>query len=94
MTAHQLAERFENVAIVGTSDDLTQHDGRPMRFPSHARSFVDQLTLRETAELMAAAGTVVAKDAGLAHVSGAVGTCTVMLFGPTGARVLDGRPTT
>lgn len=60
---------FQDVAIVGTPDDLSQHDGRPMPFPAHARSFVGQLTLRETAELMAAAGAVVVNDAGLAHVA-------------------------
>jgi ADP-heptose:LPS heptosyltransferase len=87
-----LADRFEDVAIVGTTDDLTDRDGRPLRFPPHARSFVDRLTLRETAELMAAAGVVVANDAGLGHVAGAAGTRTVMLFGPTGDGCLGELP--
>jgi len=78
-----LAERFADVAVVGTGDDLRQHNGEAMAFPAHVRSFVDRLTLRETAELIAAAGVVVANDSGLAHVSGAVGTPTVVLFGPT-----------
>jgi len=78
-----LADRFHDVAVVGTSDDLPQYDGTPMRFASHVRSFVDLLTLRETAELMAAAGVVVANDSGLAHVAAASGVQTVMLFGPT-----------
>lgn len=79
-----LAERFESVVLVGTSDDLRYHDNRPMEFPSHVRSYVDALTLRETVELMASAGVVVANDSGLAHAAAAVGTPTVMLFGPTG----------
>jgi ADP-heptose:LPS heptosyltransferase len=87
-----LADRFDDVVIVGTGDDLADHDGRPFRFPRHARSFVDRLTLRETAELMASAGVVVANDAGLGHVAGAVGTRTVMLFGPTGDRCLGKLP--
>jgi len=78
-----LAGRFDDVVLVGTGDDLRHHDGTPMRFPPHVRSFVDALTLRETAELMAAAGVVVANDSGLAHVAAASGTPTVMLFGPT-----------
>jgi heptosyltransferase-2 len=78
-----LAERFRDVAVVGTGDDLRHHGGGAMRFPARVRTFVDQLTLRETAELIAAAGVVVANDSGLAHVSAAVGTPTVMLFGPT-----------
>jgi ADP-heptose:LPS heptosyltransferase len=78
-----LAERFDDVVVVGTGDDLRQFDGTPMRFPSHVRSFVDELTLRETAELMAACAIVVGNDSGLSHVAAAVGVATLMLFGPT-----------
>ena len=78
-----LAERFEDVVVAGIPDDLTHADGRPMRFPAHARSFVGSLSLRETAELLATAGVVVANDSGLGHVAGAVGAPTIMLFGPT-----------
>jgi hypothetical protein len=45
----QLAERFEDVVIVGTEDDLCHRDGTIMQFPPHARRFVGALTLRETA---------------------------------------------
>ncbi len=79
----ELAARFADVVVVGTSDDLRRHDGRPMRFPGHVRSLADRLTLRETAELLAAAPIVVANDSGLAHVAAAVGVPTLMLFGPT-----------
>lgn len=79
----QLAAAFRDVVVVGTPDDLRQHDSSPMTFPSHVRSLVGQLSLRETAELMAAAGVVVGNDSGLSHVAAAVGTPTVMLFGPT-----------
>lgn len=78
-----LAAAFDDVVVVGTVDDLRQNDGAPMKFPSHVRSFVGKLSLRETAELMAAAGVVVGNDSGLSHVAAAVGTPTVMLFGPT-----------
>ena len=47
------------------------------------RSFLDQLTLRQTAAVLAAAGAVVGNDSGLSHIAAAVGTPTVMLFGPT-----------
>jgi Glycosyltransferase family 9 (heptosyltransferase) len=87
-----LAARFANVAIVGTADDLQRPDGSQVRFPPQARSFVDALTLRETAELMAAAGVVVANDSGLGHVAAAVGTPTLMLFGPTGDACLGPLP--
>jgi ADP-heptose:LPS heptosyltransferase len=79
----QLAEAFEDVVIVGTADDMCQRDGTLFQFPAHARSFVGKLTLRETAELLAAAGIVVGNDAGLSHIAAAAGTPTVMIFGPT-----------
>ena len=79
----ELAACFENVAIVGTADDLCRRDGTPLVFPAHARSFVDQLTLRQTAEAMAGAAVVVGNDSGLAHVAAALGVPTIILFGPT-----------
>jgi ADP-heptose:LPS heptosyltransferase len=79
----ELAAAFSDVVVVGTPDDLRQHNNAPMKFPPHVRSFVGKLSLRETAELMAAAGVVVGNDSGLSHVAAAVGTPTVMLFGPT-----------
>jgi ADP-heptose:LPS heptosyltransferase len=78
-----LAERFVDVTVVGTADDLRRFDGTPMRFPPHVRGFIDQLTLRETAELMAASALVIGNDSGLSHVAAAVGVATLMLFGPT-----------
>jgi hypothetical protein len=78
-----LAERFEDVVVVGVPDDLRRPDGSTMRFPGHVRSWVGALSLRETAELIASAGVVVANDSGLGHVAGAVGSPTVLLFGPT-----------
>jgi ADP-heptose:LPS heptosyltransferase len=79
----ELAARFADVALVGTADDLRRSDGASFRFPSHVRSFIDQFSLRETAELMAAAGLVVSNDSGLAHLAAACGTPTLMIFGPT-----------
>ena len=87
-----LAERYDDVVLVGTADDLYRHDGSSMLYPPHVRSYVDRLTLRETAELMAAAGAVISNDSGLAHVAAAVGTPTVMLFGPTGDACLGTLP--
>jgi ADP-heptose:LPS heptosyltransferase len=85
----QVARMLPDVAIVGTPDDLS---GNENDFPDHARSFVGKLTLRQTAELMAAAGLVVANDSGLAHIAAAVGTPTLMLFGPTPSRNLGQFP--
>jgi ADP-heptose:LPS heptosyltransferase len=88
----QLAEAFADVAIVGTRDDLRSSDGTEFRFPRHARDFVGHLSLRQTAELMAGAGVVVANDSGLGHVAAALGTPTVLLFGPTPDKTLGPFP--
>jgi ADP-heptose:LPS heptosyltransferase len=87
-----LAERFDDVVVVGVPDDLRRGDGGAMRFPAHVRSFAGALTLRETGELIASAGVVVANDSGLGHVAGASGTTTVLLFGPTSDAVLGRFP--
>jgi len=89
----ELAVRFRDVVLVGTLGDVRRDDGTVMTFPEHVRSFVDELTLRETAELMATAGAVVGNDSGLCHVAGAVGTPTLMLFGPTPHLALGQLPT-
>lgn len=84
----ELAARFADVVVVGTGDDLRRADGAALEFPAHARLYVDRLTLRETASLLAACGAVVANDSGLAHVAAAVGAPVVMIFGPTPDRAL------
>lgn len=88
----KLAERFEDVVIVGVEDDLRLFDGEPMRFPAHVRSLIGRLSLRETAGVLAAAGAVVANDSGLGHVAAAVGAPTVLLFGPTPDAALGAFP--
>jgi ADP-heptose:LPS heptosyltransferase len=88
----ELAERFTDVALVGTPDDLRKSDGSAYQFPAHVRSFVDKLTLRETAEVLATAGAVVSNDSGLAHIAAATGTPTIMIFGPTPHQTLGQFP--
>lgn len=79
----ELAARLSDVAVVGTIDDLRDKDGRPLRFPPWTRCLAGQLTLRETAEVLAASGVAVANDSGLGHIAAAVGVPTVLIFGPT-----------
>jgi ADP-heptose:LPS heptosyltransferase len=74
----ELSARLADVVVVGTADDAPSGS-----FPPHVRSFVGRLSLRQTAELLASAGLVVANDSGLAHLAGAVGTPSLLLFGPT-----------
>ena len=88
----RLAELLPEVAVVGTADDLFDADGKPVCFPAHIQNLVDRLSLRETAEAIAGAGLVVANDTGLAWVAAAVGTPTVVIFGPTPDRSLGPLP--
>lgn len=88
----ELAKAFDNVAVVGTADDLCRYDGSSMQFGPNVQMFLDKLTLRETAELLAAADAVVANDTGLAYVSAAVGTPTLILYGPTPHETLGRLP--
>jgi ADP-heptose:LPS heptosyltransferase len=87
-----LANRLSDVAVAGTADDLVQRDGSRLCFPAHVKMLVNTLSIRETAETLAAAGLVVGNDSGLAHVSAAAGTPTLMLFGPTPDRELGPLP--
>jgi ADP-heptose:LPS heptosyltransferase len=88
----ELASALPDVVVVGTPDDLTRSDGSSMNFPTHVRLLVGQLSLRETAEVMATAGVVVGNDSGLSHIAAAVGTPTMMLFGPTPSESLGPMP--
>jgi len=89
---NKLAEFLPDVAIVGTADDLFDADAKPLHFPAHVQNLVDRLSLRETAEAIAGAGLVVANDTGLAWVAAAVGTPTLVIFGPTPHRSLGPLP--
>src|SRR5437588_11475276 len=62
---------------------MCRHGATVWHFPAHVRSFLDQLTLRQTAAWRAAAGAVIGNDSGLFHMAAAIGTPTVRLFGPT-----------
>jgi hypothetical protein len=87
-----LAARFDDVVVVGSANDVHRFDGTEMVFPPHARVFAGRLRLRETVELIAGAGVVVANDSGLGHVAAALGVPTVLLFGPTPDRELGRMP--
>lgn len=78
-----LAQRLRDVAVFGTEDDLMMPTGQRIDFPNHATMFTGELTLRHTAEALASVGLAVGNDSGLSHIAAAVGTPTIMLFGPT-----------
>lgn len=88
----ELSACLEDVCVVGTTDDIRTADGSELVFAPHVRSFIGRLTLRETAELLASAGLVVGNDSGLSHIAAAVGTPTLMIFGPTPDLALGALP--
>jgi ADP-heptose:LPS heptosyltransferase len=83
-----LAERFDDVAVLGSHEDATDSLGRRWQWPRHVNNLQGRLTLRESAETLAAAGVAVGNDSGLAHIAAAAGVPTVILFGPTPAATL------
>lgn len=82
----ELARLFPSVAVVGTESDL-RNDATYFRegfeWPAHARNFVGQLSLRDTAALLGECAALVANDSGLMHLGVAVGTPTFGVFGIT-----------
>jgi ADP-heptose:LPS heptosyltransferase len=87
-----LAEGFDDVVVVGTADDVWDAHGKRLHFRGHASKLTGRLSLRETAEIIATAGAFVGNDSGLSHIAAAVGTPTVIIFGPTSELVLGPFP--
>ena len=81
-----LAAALPNVVIVGTPADVDNtgtYFGRPFAWPAHARNYVGQLSLSDTAALIAACAALVSNDSGLMHVGAALGVPTFGVFGIT-----------
>lgn len=81
-----LAARLPRVVVVGTRADMenggTYFRG-PFNWPPHARSFVGELDLADTAALLSECAALVANDSGLMHVGAALGIPVFGLFGIT-----------
>jgi len=73
----ELADGLTDVRVVGLPhDDL-------YAWPAHVENLCGELTLDETAAVVARARRVVSHECGIGHLAAAVGTPTYMLFGPT-----------
>lgn len=84
--AHSLAtERNLKVTLIGGSSDIDQANEivRETGGSGKVASSAGQLTLHETAEIIRKSGLFISGDSGLAHLAIAVGTPTVVIFGPT-----------
>jgi len=81
-----LATLFPEVVIVGTAEDLQNHGtyfDRQFAWPSHARSFVGSLGLRDTAALLGQCAALISNDSGIMHLAAALGIPTFGIFGIT-----------
>lgn len=87
-----LAGQFADVIVVGTENDLLNYDGTPMIFPAHVRVIVERRHLSAVVPTLARAGMIVSNDCGLGHLAGALGTPTLLLFGPTPSETLGPLP--
>lgn len=85
----ELAERFPSVAVVGTTSDLENgatYFRSAFRWPAHARIYVGELSLKDTAALLGECAALISNDSGLMHLAVAMGRPTFGVFGITSPR--------
>jgi hypothetical protein len=81
-----LAARLPRLVLVGTPSDFDNqrtYFARPFTWPAHARNFVGELDLADTAALLSECAALVSNDSGLMHVAAALGIPTFGIFGIT-----------
>jgi hypothetical protein len=81
-----LAARLPHVVVLGTAADLDNRGtyfGKDFAWPVHARSFVGELDLGDTAALLHECAALVSNDSGLMHIGVALGVPTYGIFGIT-----------
>ena len=79
--AEKLIENDHTVVLIGGKAEAAKF--RPEAWPRQVQNFMGRLSLQETASLIQRCDVVVTNDSGPAHVSAALGTPTLVLFGPT-----------
>lgn len=82
----ELAQRFPNVALVGTEEDLqtcNTYFRRPFVWPDHAQNFIGKLSLPDTAALLRQCAALVSNDSGIMQLGVALGVPTFGIFGIT-----------
>ena len=82
--ADRLSSEFQcSVFLVGSKDDAAISAGVQAAASSELIDLTAQTTLEEAVGTLSAVDVVISNDAGLAHVSAAAGTPTIIVFGPT-----------
>jgi hypothetical protein len=82
----ELAKLLPNVVLVGTEADLRNRDTyfkRDFSWPAHARNYIGQLNLPDTAALLSQCAALVSNDSGIMHLGAALGIPTLGVFGIT-----------
>jgi ADP-heptose:LPS heptosyltransferase/SAM-dependent methyltransferase len=82
----ELAGCFRHVVVVGSEEDLHVADtyfGGRFDWPEHVTDYTGQLSLSDTAALIAQSAALIGNDSGLMHIGAAVGTPTFPIFGIT-----------
>lgn len=84
----ELAERFAKTAdlsviLVGSNEEVEVADEVVSNSRSEIVNVVGKTDLAEVAAILSESDLLIANDMGLAHLAPAVGTRTVVLFGPT-----------
>jgi len=82
----QLAEKFDNVIVVGSKLDIESHGNpswikKPWNWPKHVKFFTG--SLQNAANVISRCKKFIGNDGGLAHVAAATGIPTFVLFGPS-----------
>ncbi len=82
----ELAARFQHVVVIGSEEDLDLADtyfGSTFHWSDHVTDYTGQLSLPDTAALIAQSAALIGNDSGLMHIGAAVGTATFPIFGIT-----------
>jgi heptosyltransferase-2 len=77
------ADLASNVVLVGSNDDAPVAAKVASLCDRPPIDLTGQTTLGEAAAILSVADLVISNDTGLAHVAAAVGTRTLVIFGPT-----------
>jgi 2-polyprenyl-3-methyl-5-hydroxy-6-metoxy-1,4-benzoquinol methylase len=82
----ELAAQLRNVVLIGAaSDEENTHTyfREPFHWPPHARNYIGQLDLADTAALISQCRALVSNDSGIMHLGVALGVPVLGVFGIT-----------
>ena len=81
--ADRLAETDANIILVGGPDDRDAGESIISKMNSRVLNLIGETSLGEASAILSVCDLMISNDMGLAHLAPAVGTRTIVLFGPT-----------